>query len=86
MAMTNCDKCDGPGGPKTYANQACLPIRGRIVCVDWCIHHIVAALNAAGLQTVASCCGHQRMDGRIDLADGRVLLVQQAKTVNVSTP
>lgn len=74
-AMT-CDRCDTPGGEKTYANQACLPLNGRIVCVDWCIHHIVAALNAAGIETVASCCGHGKMDGRIDLKDGRVLVIK----------
>lgn len=71
----HCDRCDSPGGVVTLANQACLPIRGRMVCIDWCIHHIVAALNAAGIATVASCCGHGKQPGRIDLADGRVLSI-----------
>lgn len=75
-SAVGCERCDTFGGEKTYANQACLPIGGRIVCVDWCIHHIVAALNAAGVATVASCCGHRQTDGRIDLADGRVLIVK----------
>lgn len=70
-----CQHCDGPGGAKTYANQACLPINGRVVCVDWCIHQIVAALNAGGVRTVASCCGHGQSPGRIDLEDGRVLRI-----------
>ena len=44
-------------------------------CIDWCIHQIVAALNAAGVRTVASCCGHLTMPGRIDLEDGRTLVI-----------
>ena len=74
-----CDKCDGPGGVKTYANQAVLPLNGRAVCIDWCIHHIVTALNAAGIRTVACCCGHGLKPGRIDLEDGRVLTITSAK-------
>jgi hypothetical protein len=73
--MSACDRCDTFGGEKTFANQACVPLSGRVVCIDWCIHHIVAALNAGGVQTVASCCGHGRIPGRVDLADGRVLSI-----------
>ena len=74
-----CDKCDSPGGQKTYENQACLPLGGKLVCIDWCIHRIVAALNAAGLETAASCCGHGRIDGRIDLKDGNVLFIVRSE-------
>ncbi len=73
-----CEKCDSPGGEKTYANQATLPLKGRVVCVDWCIHHIVAALNAGGIETVASCCGHGTRPGRIDLQDGRTLTITKS--------
>ena len=73
-----CDKCDGPGGVETYEHQACLPIQGRVRCIDWCIHQIVAALNAGGIETVVSCCGHRRQPGRIDLADGRVLVIESS--------
>jgi hypothetical protein len=73
--MSQCDRCDTFGGVKTYANQACLPISGRVICVDWCIHQIVAALNAGGVETSACCCGHGEMPGRIDLKDGRVLTI-----------
>jgi hypothetical protein len=52
-----------------------MPINGRVQCIDWCIHHIVAALNAANITTVASCCGHGRQPGRITLADGRELTI-----------
>lgn len=75
-----CRRCDTFGGTKTYENQACLPIDGRIVCVDWCIHQIVAALNAGGVRTVACCCGHGRTPGRIDLADGRILTITMPNT------
>ena len=52
-----------------------MPLNGRVRCIDWCIHRMVAALNAAGIRTVASCCGHREMPGRIDLEDGRVLAI-----------
>lgn len=74
-SQTGCDRCNGCGSEKTYANQACLPISGKVRGIDWCIHQIVAALNAGGVETVASCCGHGTQDGRIDLADGRVLIL-----------
>lgn len=79
VKTVGCDKCDSPGGRATYANQVCMPLNHRVVCVDWCIHHIVAALNAGGVKTVASCCGHGKQDGRIDLEDGRVILIKQAR-------
>ena len=40
-----------------------------------CIADLVAALNAGGVVTVASCCGHGRGDGIISLEDGRELTV-----------
>ena len=82
MSEHGCYRCDRPGGKRTYANQALLPIRGRVVCVDWCIHHLVAALNAGGVDTTASCCGHGREPGRIDLADGRVLRVGTREVID----
>lgn len=42
---------------------------------DPCIAPIVAALNASGIATVASCCGHTRRPGVISLADGRELFI-----------
>ena len=70
-----CEYCDSPGGPKTRRNQACMPINGRVCYIDHCISRLVAALNAGGVPTVASCCGHNRMPGVIDLMDGRTLLI-----------
>ena len=72
-----CERCDSCGGEKTYTNQAMVPINGKVRCIDWCIHHIVAALNAGGVKTVACCCGHGQQDGRIDLEDGRVLVIKE---------
>lgn len=72
-----CDRCDECGGAKTYANQALMPLNGKVRCIDWCIHHIVAALNAGGVATKWSCCGHGTQDGQIALEDGRVLIVKR---------
>ena len=70
-----CQRCDSPGGERTLRNQVCVPLNGRVQCIDFCIHHIVAALNAGGVRTVASCCGHGKMRGNIILEDGRVLII-----------
>lgn len=58
-----------------YDDVVAMPLSGKVRTIDRCIHHIVAALNAGGVETVACCCGHGKMPGRIDLADGRVLVV-----------
>ena len=57
-----------------YLCQVPMPICGRVQGIDKCIADIVAALNAANITTVASCCGHGNESlARIDLDDGRVL-------------
>lgn len=59
------------------------------VAVDSCIAPLVAALNAAGFRTVASCCGHGSRPGRISLADGRDLLImsfQEASSIELLWP
>lgn len=50
-------------------------IRDKPVRIDKCISRIVAALNAGGVPTKASCCGHGQLWGRITLDDGRELMV-----------
>lgn len=77
--VIGCKHCGSCGSAETYAGQACMPIRGRVRGIDWCIHQIVAALNAGGVETVACCCGHGEKPGRIDLADGRVLTVTEGR-------
>jgi hypothetical protein len=52
-----------------------MPINGRVQSIDACVAHIVAALNAGGVPTLASCCGHGHVHGVISLADGRELVI-----------
>lgn len=47
----------------------------RTWAIDSCIADLIVALNNGGIDTVASCCGHGKASGRIDLADGRILLM-----------
>jgi hypothetical protein len=77
MKMERCKYCDGCGSTKTYQNQCPIPIDGKVRMIDKCIAQIVASLNANGIKTVASCCGHKTRDGRIDLEDGRVLVIKK---------
>lgn len=51
--------------------------RWAIKGVDACIAPIVDALNAAGIYTANSCCGHGKSPGRIALHDGRELVIVQ---------
>lgn len=67
---------DSCGGEKTYKEQVCMPLNGKVVCIDRCIHQIIAGLNARGVRTVACCCGHGEQKGRIDLEDGRILWIE----------
>jgi len=65
----------------SYKNTIPMPINGRVQYIDYCkgckaIADIVAALNAANIITIASCCGHGKMDGIISLKDGRELIVK----------
>lgn len=49
---------------------------GYDIPIDACIADLVKALNDGGVPTRCSCCGHGKGQGRIDLVDGRVLLVE----------
>ncbi len=60
----------------TYECSIPMPINGRRQDIDLCIADIIAALNAANILTVASCCGHGKQSGIISLADGRELMVK----------
>ena len=54
-----------------------MPILGRRRDIDYCIADIVAALNAANIITVASCCGHgDETIANIMLEDGRELWIK----------
>jgi len=63
----------------TYGCTVPMPIKGRRQDVDLCIADIVAALNAANITTVASCCGHGKIDGNILLEDGRIINIRNVK-------
>ena len=75
-----CDRCNNHhAGPITRDNLVNIPVNGRVECVDHCIHRIVAALNAGGVVTKGTCCGHGEVMGRIDLSDGRTLILPRNK-------
>ena len=61
----------------TFKGQVPMAIKKRVECIDPCIAQIVAALNAGGVTTEASCCGHGIKDGNIILTDGRVLIIKE---------
>jgi len=71
----NCFSYNLSDWEKEIDNRVKMPINGKVETIDNCIHHIVAALNAGGIKTVASCCGHNKMVGNIILDDGRVLAI-----------
>lgn len=56
-----------------------LPLEGKVKTIDLCLHHIIAALNAAGVYTLGCCCGHGTHVGSILLADGTVLEYYQSR-------
>lgn len=47
----------------------------KMVGIDRCLVPIIKALNAGGVPTISSCCGHGKMRGIISLKDGRQLVV-----------
>lgn len=57
---------------------------------DPCIAAVIYALNAGGVKTIASCCGHGRRPGFIALVDGRVLVLarslDEAKAITMGFP
>jgi len=63
----------------TYDCQVPMVIRGRVAYIDYCIADIVAALNAAGIEAMTSCCGHGTEDAIISLRDGREVWIKNVK-------
>lgn len=47
----------------------------RTFQIDSCIAPLVKALQEGGVDMLASCCGHEGAPGRIDLVNGRTLLI-----------
>jgi hypothetical protein len=59
------------------ADLACEGIeKWKMVRIDKCVAPIVKALQKGGFNMRGSCCGHGKGPGRIDLSDGRILLIQ----------
>jgi hypothetical protein len=56
-----------------------MPINGRVEKIDSCIADIVAALNAGGISTIASCCGHGIENPTIILFDDRIIEIRIKK-------
>lgn len=48
--------------------------------IDGCIADLVQTLQEEGINMTASCCGHGKGEGRIDLADGRILIIKRGGT------
>jgi hypothetical protein len=55
------------------------------VWCDPCIAPLVSALNAGGLPTTASCCGHGALPGSVLLADGREVLIGSHESMQRAT-
>ena len=76
-----CGQGTTPASPERFA--AMLPIAGTPVpgvttrpgYCDPCIHPLVQTLNDGGFVTIASCCGHGKVLGRVTFIDGRELLI-----------
>lgn len=47
------------------------------VPVDFCIAGLVKELNAAGIETKSSCCGHGKIGGFVLLLDGTEIKIRQ---------
>ncbi len=61
----------------SYECTVPMPINGRRRDIDYCVVDIVAALNAANIITVTSCCGHGVNLGNIALEDGRKIVIKK---------
>lgn len=58
-----------------WGDTVMVSVGQKTVSVDRCIAPFVNMLNACGIETKASCCGHGHLPGSIILADGRELLI-----------
>ena len=67
--------CDGKLSADDPTVAVTVEVEGVPRSIDRCIAPLVEALNAAGMPTMASCCGHGRMPSRIALRDGRELVI-----------
>jgi hypothetical protein len=47
--------------------------------IDSCIAPLVQALNDVGIYTASSCCGHGKVDGIVQLHDGRTIVIKHGR-------
>ena len=59
-AQLNCNRCDSPGGEKTFRHQVSMPIDGRVQCIDFCIHPIIATSTRKSLPLNSALLGGRR--------------------------
>ena len=72
----SCEHCSVVDGKPKFKRTEFVAVPGDWeVSIDYCIHRIVAALNAGGVPTRVSCCGHGVRYGHIGLMDGRLLVI-----------
>ena len=69
--------CDHPNREAAMVVVERAPDGTPTVWCDPCLAPLVSALNAGGIPTVASCCGHGTQHGSIVLADGRDLRIHE---------
>jgi hypothetical protein len=75
MSLPTPSKCTKCG---TYNCSIPMPLNGRVHDIDYCVAGLVAALNAGGIATSISCCGHGELPGTIVLSDGRLMTIRTA--------
>lgn len=79
--MKNCCKIG------SYECQRIVEYNGVRCGIDACILDVVCALNSAGIETVASCCGHgDESLARIDLRDGRTIRIENHTPIKHRKP
>ena len=50
-------------------------VKWKMAEIDSCIADLVRSLQDGGIDMGSSCCGHGKAPGRIDLRDGRRLII-----------
>lgn len=58
-----------------WKHQRPITINGKVESIDSCLVPLITALNCAGYQTIASCCGHGNQPPNVILKDGREVFI-----------
>lgn len=46
----------------SYSHCILITVGNKVAFCDYCVAPFVVALNAGGIRTLASCCGHGKID------------------------